>query len=414
MAQAKKGATRNQLSMPGMTPDDLGPPEWQAVEQAVAASLEQNSAGWAALAGCRVVEAYTDGSAPVRNPGGPTGSAAVMVGFASPIDQSHPQRPPAQARLELGAYVEGRKSEPRTSNNRAEIAAMMMALETLYRLEELGHKPDKITIWSDSEYTIRCMNGSWQRKKNTDLWPQVDLLAERLRSIHGDDFEVKWVKGHAGNEYNEIADELATRAAFNFSQDLYTRYRAAQQESGKELPGQADLARHGLATTPTNGAAPDSTAQLAADRDDEALGWQAATDYTLAVHTRIVGTSTPGHLPGTYEGQYQLWSKDGSSRAGQIKHSGLHTYDEASYLTLTWAANDLARHITAAGGNPADHTLTIYTGRELIAKQIAGVFKVKAENLKAYYEQARRAMGRFKSVQVIWKQGDSIKELFRK
>ena len=94
-----------------------------------------------------------------------------MVGFAGMVDQAIALRPKAQVRLELGAYVKERKSDPRTSNNRAEIGAMMMALEALYRLHELGTKPEKIVIFSDSEYTIRCMNGSWQRKKNTDLWP---------------------------------------------------------------------------------------------------------------------------------------------------------------------------------------------------------------------------------------------------
>ena len=399
--------------MPGMGVDEFGPPEWQAAKEAVGESLKQDGALWAAFAGCRTVEAYTDGSAPVRNPGGPLGCAAVMVGFAGIVDQALALRPKAQARLELGAYVKERKSDPRTSNNRAEIGAMMMALEALYRLHELGQRPEKITIFSDSEYTIRCMNGSWQRKKNTDLWPEVDILAERLRSITNGNYEVKWVKGHAGNEYNEIADELATKAAFNFSEELYARYRAAQEESGSELPSQDTLSRHGITTAGTSSGDRDGP-ELVADRPDEAIGWQAGTDYTLAVHTRIVGESTPGHLPGSYQGQFQLWSKDGRSDRGQVKHSGLHTFDEAAYLTITWAAGELMRRIEAEGNDPSTNTLTIYTGRELIAKQIAGVFRVKAENLKSYYEQARRALGRFKSVDVVWKQGDGIKDLFRR
>lgn len=413
MAQAKKGATRNQMAMPGMGVDESGPPEWQAVKEAVGESLKRDGALWAAFAGCRTVEVYTDGSAPVRNPGGPLGCAAVMVGFAGTVDQAVALGPKAQARLELGAYVKERKSEPRTSNNRAEIGAMMMALEALYRLHELGYKPEKIVIFSDSEYTIRCMNGSWQRKKNTDLWPEVDILAERLRSITNGNYEVRWVKGHAGNEYNEIADELATKAAFNFSEELYARYRKAQEESGSELPSQGALARQGITTEGTAASGRDGP-ELVADRADEAIGWQAGTDYTLAVHTKIVGQSTPGHLPGSYQGQFQLWSKDGLSHAAQIKHNGLHTFDEASYLTINWAAEKLARRIEAAGDDPSKMTLTVYTGRELIAKQIARVFKVKAENLKGYYEQARRVLGRFKSVEVVWKQGDGIKELFRR
>jgi hypothetical protein len=289
---------------------------------------------------------------------------------------------------------------------------MMMALEALYRLHELGNKPERIVIFSDSEYTIRCMNGSWQRKKNTDLWPEVDILAERLRSITNGKYEVKWVKGHAGNEYNEIADELATKAAFNFSEELYARYRKAQEESGSELPSQGTLARHGITTAGT--ATDDSDGpELVADRADEAIGWQAGTDYTLAVHTKIVGESRPGHLPGSYQGQFQMWSKDGRSERGQARHAGLHTFDEAAYMTITWAAGELGRRIEVAGDDPSKATLTVYTGRELIAKQIAGVFKVKAENLKSYYEEARRVLGRFRSAAVVWKQGDGIKELFR-
>src|SRR6478672_12365356 len=151
MTQAKKGATRNQMAMPGMGVDEFGPPEWQAARDAVGESLKRDGALWAAFAGCRTVEVYTDGSAPVRNPGGPLGCAAVMVGFAGMVDQGIAVRPKARARLELGAYVKERKSDPRTSNNRAEIAAMMMALEALYRLHELGYRPEKIVIFSDSE-----------------------------------------------------------------------------------------------------------------------------------------------------------------------------------------------------------------------------------------------------------------------
>ena len=81
------------------------------------------------------------------------------------------------------------------------------------------------------------------------------------------------------------------------------------------------------------------------------------------------------------------------SESGQVKHSGLHTFDEAAYLTITWAAGELARRIEAAGDDPAKMTLTVYTGRELVAKQIAGVFKVKAENLKGYYERRATCAG---------------------
>lgn len=79
---------------------------------------------------------------------------------------------------------------------------------------------EEITIYSDSAYLINCYNDKWFIKwennnwknsknepvANIDLWKQL-IMYFRLPNINF----VK-VKGHNGNQYNEIADKLATGA----------------------------------------------------------------------------------------------------------------------------------------------------------------------------------------------------------
>ena len=62
-------------------PDQSEALEWGIARRVVAESAAREPEKWTALAVCPIVEAYTDGSAPVRNPGGPAGFCAVLVGF---------------------------------------------------------------------------------------------------------------------------------------------------------------------------------------------------------------------------------------------------------------------------------------------------------------------------------------------
>ena len=66
---------------------------------------------------------------------------------------------------------------------------------------------NKYTIFSDSKYVINCAIGTWKRKKNLDLWEQFNYISSDkiLKWV--------WVKGHSGDEYNEICDRLAKREA---------------------------------------------------------------------------------------------------------------------------------------------------------------------------------------------------------
>ena len=99
--------------------------------------------------------------------------------------------------------------EPHTTNNRMELLAAISALEALKR-------PCEIDLHTDSQYlrqgVMSWMHG-WKRNgwrtadkkpvKNEDLWRRLDEATQHH------EIEWRWVKGHAGDEMNERADELA-------------------------------------------------------------------------------------------------------------------------------------------------------------------------------------------------------------
>ena len=105
--------------------------------------------------------------------------------------------------------------EKATTNNRMELMAPIMALRKI-------KKASKITIYTDSIYLkngITTWVKNWEKNgwkrvdkkpvKNKDLWVTLNKLSKEQA------IDWKWVKAHAGNKYNEIADRLATEAIKN-------------------------------------------------------------------------------------------------------------------------------------------------------------------------------------------------------
>ena len=97
-----------------------------------------------------------------------------------------------------------------TTNNRAELLAVITALEAL-------NQPCRVTLYSDSRYIVDAMetgaavrwrSNGWMRTKkarakNADLWDRLLRAAERH------EITFKWVKGHSGVADNELCDALA-------------------------------------------------------------------------------------------------------------------------------------------------------------------------------------------------------------
>jgi ribonuclease HI len=143
----------------------------------------------------KVVEIWTDGGCK-PNPG-PGGWSAILT-FRNVVKE-----------------LSG--AEPETTNNRMELTAAAMALESLKR-------PCHVIVHTDSQYLrngITRWSSGWVRKgwrsstgdpvANIDLWKRI-LAAQETHRV-----EWKWVRGHDGNDMNERADRLATearRAAF--------------------------------------------------------------------------------------------------------------------------------------------------------------------------------------------------------
>ena len=133
------------------------------------------------------VTVYTDGGAS-GNPG-PGGYGMVMLS--------------GQHRKEINGGFR------LTTNNRMELLAVIIALETL------KFDGTDVTIYSDSKYVIDSVTKGWvfnwekknfAKKKNPDLWKRF------LKIYPKHSVKFVWVKGHAGNELNEVADRLAVSA----------------------------------------------------------------------------------------------------------------------------------------------------------------------------------------------------------
>ena len=137
----------------------------------------------------KAVVVYTDGAC--RGNPGPGGWGAVL-------------RYNGHERLLHGG-------EAPTTNNRMELMAAIQALETL-------REPCAVKLHTDSNYVRQGITEwlpQWHRRnwktadkkpvKNQDLWQRLDQAAARHK------IEWFWVKGHSGDEGNELADQLANK-----------------------------------------------------------------------------------------------------------------------------------------------------------------------------------------------------------
>lgn len=109
-------------------------------------------------------------------------------------------------------------NEHNTTNNKMELTAILKACEQTAPAAANG---DKIIIYTDSAYIANCYKQKWYRNwecngwktskktpvKNSDLWKQLIPYFESPR------YMIEKVHGHADNEFNNMADMLATSAS---------------------------------------------------------------------------------------------------------------------------------------------------------------------------------------------------------
>lgn len=135
------------------------------------------------------VDIYTDGSS-LGNPG-PGGFGIVMESLGYPSKEVS------------GGFR-------KTTNNRMELMAVIVALE------QLKKQNVNVTIYSDSKYVVDAVAKGWvfgwQKKgfvgkKNPDLWRRFLPLYRKFKP------KLKWIKGHNDHPQNERCDKLAVAAA---------------------------------------------------------------------------------------------------------------------------------------------------------------------------------------------------------
>ena len=100
-------------------------------------------------------------------------------------------------------------SEDKTTNNRMELMAPIMALRKIKKKSEITiytdskYVKDGITEWIKKWKLNNWKNASKKPVKNKDLWVKLDNACLKHK------VNWKWIKAHAGNKYNNLADELA-------------------------------------------------------------------------------------------------------------------------------------------------------------------------------------------------------------
>ena len=105
-------------------------------------------------------------------------------------------------------------NNPSTTNNQMELTALIEALKQI--------KTDKypIEIWTDSKYVLDGITKwikNWKKNgwktankkevKNKLLWQTLDELMNKYN------VEIRWVKAHADDKFNNLVDKIARQKA---------------------------------------------------------------------------------------------------------------------------------------------------------------------------------------------------------
>lgn len=168
--------------------------------------------------------AYTDGAC-IKNPGGPAGWSTILVPSSAAANGNIL---PGAERIECFGHI---PASPETTNNRAEISAVLATLS-------IAPRDCPLLVYSDSEYTIKVAQGIYKMKANADLWAIYQILLGKRTTPP----KFEWVRGHAGHDQNERADELAGLGAWNGNVDAYRKWQESNSPEARNAPPPAELA----------------------------------------------------------------------------------------------------------------------------------------------------------------------------
>ena len=118
----------------------------------------------------------------------------------------------------VGQYY-GALPDEKTTNNQAELYAILKAFDiagTSWSIQLNSNYAGDMTILTDSKYSIKCVT-EWYSTWVTNGWKTAkgasvknrDLIEAIRQEMDQRQVEFRHIKGHAGNEYNELADRLA-------------------------------------------------------------------------------------------------------------------------------------------------------------------------------------------------------------
>jgi ribonuclease HI len=138
-----------------------------------------------------MIKIYTDGSC-IGNPGAGGWAAIILDGKNEKI-------------------ISGSKNN--TTNNQMELSAAIKALSNFNKKKSFkiftdsNYVKDGITKWIKNWKKNNWKTSAKKPVKNQELWKKLDKLVK----FH--DVKWEWIKGHSTNIYNNLADELAKKAA---------------------------------------------------------------------------------------------------------------------------------------------------------------------------------------------------------
>lgn len=159
---------------------------------------------------------YTDGSC-TGNPG-PGGFAAII-------------QIPGQSEITVTG------GEPRSTNNRMELSAVIEALALVTAQPQLENL--RIAVHTDSQYVCRAFQENWFRNWNRNGWRNSrgnpvlnpELWQRLLKLTQGRRVSWNWVKGHAGHPQNERCDRMAGACAAQAATRPEYWHQSASQEA---------------------------------------------------------------------------------------------------------------------------------------------------------------------------------------